>query len=75
MHRNWCAKCGEDSTTSIFVEGGETYHFCRICTNIIDELDRTGNVIHDFLGRDKKESWVEKNIREARERRAKHFFF
>jgi hypothetical protein len=66
-----CAKCEEDADGSTFVEGGYTFTFCKTCSDILDELDRTGNVIHDFLGSKKKGSWVARNIREARERRAR----
>ncbi len=71
MSYNWCVKCGEDSGCSIVIEGGESFPFCKLCMKQLDELDHTGNIIHDFIGQDKKESQIAKNMREARERRAK----
>lgn len=70
MDKKWCAKCG-DSYFATIVEGEDTFHFCKECMDIINKLDRTNNVVHDFLDKDKKESQVTKNMREAQERRAK----
>lgn len=63
-----CVKCGFSSANhSIIVEGGIGYLFCKACANVLESLP-TGT-IENFVG-PKKESWVAKNMREARERRA-----
>ena len=67
---NTCAKCIDESKHgSFFTQGGETYWFCLPCSNVLNEMP-TGS-IEVFLGPNKKESWVAKNMREARERRAR----
>lgn len=63
-----CSKCdGKVTTGSMIVEGGIGYFFCDPCMNILEECP-TGNTIANFLG-PKKETLIEKNMREARERR------
>jgi len=67
---NTCAKCKDECKAgSFFTEGGQTYWFCLPCSNVLNQMP-TGNV-EAFLGPKKKESWVAKNMREAKERRAR----
>ena len=62
-----CAKCNTlDKNITMFIEGGVGYMFCKSCADLLERLP-TGT-IHGFLG-PKKESGVDTNIREARERR------
>lgn len=66
-----CAKCKDDlAGGGVFVESGESFSFCKTCSDLLEKAP-TGNTIHDFLGHKKYESWVARNIREARERREK----
>lgn len=62
-----CAKCKENADGWVLVEEGTAYIFCKSCSDIINELNRTG-IIHDFIGH-KEETCVSKNIRQAKERR------
>jgi hypothetical protein len=63
-----CAKCNDEADGSMETEGGEVYLFCKACSDLLEKV-APGNTISNFLGREKKEKWVEKNMREARERR------
>jgi len=65
----YCAKCNKHADGETHVEGGISFTFCKYCSEKIE--DRTGGVVSDFIGPEKKESHVAKNMREARERRAK----
>jgi hypothetical protein len=69
-----CTKCGTDSNVpgSYYVEGGELFYFCKLCSIVLDELP-PGNV-HFYLGDDgidKIKSSVTKNIILVRLRRKK----
>ncbi len=64
-----CSKCNLSTEGgSTLVEGGQEYYFCPTCTKILDS--QPNQTMFSFLG-PKKESWVARNIREARERRAR----
>lgn len=65
-----CSKCNDDKIFSTQTEAGDFFHFCQACTHALDQMNQ-GNKINLFLGEEKKESWVDKNMREARERRKK----
>jgi hypothetical protein len=61
-----CAKCRLPGDKMI-VEGGVGYIFCKSCGETLEKLPTS--TIQGFIGT-KKETWVAKNMREARERRA-----
>ncbi len=68
--KNKCAKCKtKDSTSSIYVEAGNAHVFCKQCSDILDDLP-TNNVTH-FVEQEKVENAILKNIKEAKERRAR----
>jgi len=68
-----CAKCNDVSTGgTIQVEGGTAFSFCKACSHILEHAPT--NSLHDFITRDKVESLVAKNMRVARERRARGEF-
>lgn len=56
-------------SVSLYVESGKTHKLCLDCEF---EIEKTplGNRINNKIN-EKKESWVTKNIREAKERREK----
>ena len=63
-----CSKCHKDiSDYSIFSEGGVVYMFCTACTENARSLNP--GQIKDYCG-PKAETWIDKNMREARKRRA-----
>ncbi len=43
-----CAKCKKKAARSIHTEGGEIYHFCKNCSEILESLP-TGCAIANFL--------------------------
>jgi len=66
-----CHKCGKDEEyPTILVRWGVTYFLCSICAERAAYLP-TGTPVETFLST--KETLVDKNIREARERRAKGY--
>ena len=70
MHE--CARCNESIAEGGFItSGGICYSLCKLCFDIV-ESSPTGT-LESFMGA-KKERWVAKNMREARERRAKGHF-
>lgn len=63
-----CAKCdASDDNHIMVVEGGISYLFCKACYEIVESLPT--NSIRSFVG-PKEETWVSRNIRVAKERRA-----
>ncbi len=68
--KNKCAKCkGDLAGGSIITEGGKSFLFCKTCVDFLQEHP-SGHKIHHFLPAE-KETWVAKNVREAKERREK----
>lgn len=67
-----CEKC-KDSLEggAVFVEGGKSYNFCKLCSKILESYPKTGNIIPIFLKDDSEMTQVDKNMFEARKRRAK----
>ena len=66
MHR--CAKCeGLSELSTHMTSGGVCYILCESCFEQVKDCP-TGS-LETFMA-PKKESWVAKNMREARERRA-----
>jgi len=65
---NICSKCKIESNCNSFVEGGETYFFCGTCSLILDSYPSIS--IEYFLTPEDKLSQIEKNMRDARRRRA-----
>lgn len=66
-----CKKCKKDAKNgATFVEGGIAYKFCQECSHKIEESGKS-MPIHHFMNPDKKETKVMKNIREAKEARAR----
>lgn len=64
-----CAKCLVCTEKLAAVAGGgKSYLLCKACTDLIESSE--GNWIERFHGI-KEESWVARNIREAKERRAR----
>ena len=64
-----CAKCRSDVFGgSYFTENGKAFLFCKECSDLLGKAPN-GGTVEAFLGPEKVESWVEKNIREAREKR------
>lgn len=62
-----CAKCKDDVRGgAIFIDGGDSFSFCKACSNLLDSSP-TGS-IRNFLTTAKVESWVAKNMRNARNR-------
>jgi hypothetical protein len=68
-----CSKCNSLTINGIYVEGGNSYTFCDICMKILDSIPGTNKIIN-YLGTQKVESQVDKNMRLARKRRAKGKF-
>lgn len=67
MHK--CAKCSDSiEGVNMYVEGGNGYFFCKTCSTILDSNPKEN--VASFLG-PRLETWVAKNIREARDRRAR----
>ena len=62
-----CAKCNDEATSEIVIEAGEQFQFCTACQRVLKDCPT--QTIFSFLG-PKRESWVAKNIRMAKERRA-----
>ena len=62
-----CAKC-KDSLLGggVFIESGESFSFCRTCSDLLAKAP-TGNTIRDFLGHRKYERCVTKNMKQAKE--------
>lgn len=63
-----CMKCKEeDSVHSFIVKGGTAYNLCKDCSEKFDNIMQTGaDIVNNFI-----ETKVDKNMREARERRAR----
>jgi hypothetical protein len=67
-----CSKCKSSCEGgSTYIEGGETYSFCKECTDILETFPIPKNILHTFLGTEKMQSLITKNIFEARKRRVK----
>lgn len=67
---NCCDKCKKDcSGGSTYVEFGETYKLCDVCTKVVESIPNTG-VIRRFLSPEDSWNQIEKNMFEARKRRA-----
>lgn len=61
-----CDKClKRRNRASVSMQGGKTYSFCADCTEDLKNFTPTS--IELFI----HETWVSKNIRKAKERRAK----
>ena len=54
---------------AIYVEGGKNFYFCRECSEELDKLT-TGYTVTSFA-HSTKSGWVERNMKDAQERRAK----
>ncbi len=68
-----CSKCKLSSKDgSIRTEGGKVYVFCSSCSYALDQVSFIS--IGTFLGSRREETWVAKNMREARERRSRGEF-
>lgn len=67
-----CDKC-KDSIKggSTVVSEGIAYNFCKSCTEILETFPNPSNIIHIFLTPDQRQSKADRNIFEARKRRAK----
>jgi hypothetical protein len=64
-----CSKCSSDVFGgSYFTENGNAFLFCKECSDLLGKAP-TGGAVEAFLGQKKVESWIQKNIREAREKR------
>lgn len=69
--KNNCAKCHSDfEFGSTIVKDGIAYKFCKTCTNILESFPVPANIMHVFLTPEDKQSQENKNIFEARKRRA-----
>lgn len=69
---NICAKCKKHTENgSNIVEGGICYQFCKECSVILESFPSSTNIMHIFLTPDERQSQEERNIFEARRRRAK----
>lgn len=67
-----CAKCKSSCEGgSTYLEGGVDYPFCKECTDILETFPIPTNILHSFLGSEKMQSQITKNIFAARKRRAK----
>lgn len=72
-----CRKCKTDGEIkgSVFIEGGEEYYFCRVCSSILKDLPTNSNIA--FI-KDKNLEMVKnpilKNILKSRLQRSKKKF-
>ena len=66
-----CKKCSSDlEGGSIIVNGGIAYCFCKECSDILHTFPNPSNIIQVFLKPESKMSEEEKNILDARKKRA-----
>lgn len=68
--KHQCTKCKDSVINgSLMSEGGICYVFCKRCHDLLQHAP-TNNLAH-FVGEEKRETQVDINMREARERRAR----
>jgi recombinational DNA repair protein (RecF pathway) len=67
-----CAKCKSSidmDSTSTYIEGGESYPFCKKCSDILETFPIPANIIRQFLTPEQQQSQVQRNIFAARKQR------
>jgi len=64
-----CMKCSEPHYTVLLYHWGEVYSLCSLCADVFESYPSHVYTIKDFLK--KPDNKIDKNIQDARYRRAK----
>lgn len=65
-----CSKCKKPADGIKIVHNGKTFHFCDLCTKILESFPDHEKILDIYMQPSSKWSEEEKNIFQARKRRA-----